>query len=239
MLEFNIITLFPKLFDPFLANLPLSRATGEGLVKVNVINLRDFAINKRGTVDGKPYGGGVGMLLRIEPIYQALASIYPDLYPNNNEELIDIRKLAKSVKKEAVQKKISVIALDPSGKVFTQKKAQELSCKKSVTFICGRYEGLDERIKTNLATEVISVGKYVLSGGELPALTIMESVTRLIPGVLEKEDATKIESFAQGKATEFPQYTKPRDFKGAEVPSVLLSGDHEKIKAWREENLRD
>jgi len=228
VIEFSIITLFPKLFVPFFSSPPLSKAIREGLVKANVIYLRDFAINKRGTVDGKPYGGGVGMLLRIEPVYQALSGIHPDLYPKDSNNLAKIGKIAK--------KDISIIALDPSGKVFTQKKAQELSCKRNITFICGRYEGMDERIKTNLATEVISVGKYVLSGGELPALTIMESITRLIPGVLEKEEATKIESFAQGRKKEFPQYTKPRNFKGAKVPSVLLSGNHEKIKAWRNFN---
>jgi tRNA (guanine37-N1)-methyltransferase len=216
MTTFNIVTLFPELFEPFLRILPLSRAIDKKLIQVNLIQLRDFAIDERGTVDDKPYGGGVGMLLRIEPVWSALENIHG------------------SIEKAHKQKNTSIIALAPSGEKFTQQKAQELTKKETITFICGRYEGMDERIKTHLATEVISIGNYVLSGGELPALSIMETVTRLIPGVLEKEEAVEIESFAKGEdLVEFPQYTRPEEYKGLKVPEILLSGNHEKIKEWR------
>lgn len=216
MITFNIVTLFPELFEPFLHVLPLSRAIDKGLIQVNLIQLRDFAIDERGTVDDKPYGGGVGMLLRIEPVWSALESIHG------------------SIEKVHEQKNTSIIALAPSGEKFTQQKAQKLAKKEIITFICGRYEGMDERIKTYLATEVISIGDYVLSGGELPALTIIEAITRLIPGVLEKAEAVEIESFSKEEdLVEFPQYTRPEEYKGLKVPEILLSGNHEKINEWR------
>ncbi|HDQ88604.1 MAG TPA: tRNA (guanosine(37)-N1)-methyltransferase TrmD [candidate division WWE3 bacterium] len=225
MIIFNVITLFPELFDAFLQHLPFSRAIEKGIIQINLIQLRDFAIDERGTVDGRPFGGGVGMLLRIEPVYKALESVHNSV---------------GTVKKE---EKTSIIALAPSGKKFTQEKSQQLTKKEVITLICGRYEGMDERIKTHLATEVISVGDYVLSGGELPALTIMETVTRLLPGVLEKEEAIAIESFSrelgngghrESGSVEFPQYTRPKEFKGLKVPEVLLSGNHGEILKWRE-----
>jgi len=218
MITFNIITLFPELFDPFLKVLPLKRALEKEIIRLNLIQLRDFAINKRGTVDSKPYGGGVGMILRVEPVYYALESIYT------------------SIENAKQNEKNSIIALAPSGKLFTQQKAEQLTKKENITLICGRYEGMDERIKKHLATEVISTGEYVLSGGELPALTIMETVTRLLPGVLNKEEATRVESFSEEKKKEFAQYTRPKIFLNMEVPEVLLGGDHSKVESWRQES---
>ena len=222
MITFNIITLFPELFEPFLNTLPLKRGVGKGVLKVNLIELRDFAIDKRGTVDGKPYGGGVGMLLRIEPIWKAIEYIY-----------------GTSVEKAQKNKGNSVVALSPSGKKFTQKTAIRLARKSNITLICGRYEGMDARITDHLVTDVISMGDFVLSGGELPALAIMESVVRLLPGILEKEEATSLDSFMPkiGGKKEYPQYTRPEEYRGLEVPDVLLSGDHEKIGEWRENTI--
>ena len=209
MLTFDIITLFPELFSAHLNTLPLKRALEKNLLKVNLHNLRDFAIDKRGTVDDKPYGGGVGMILMIEPIYKALESI-------------------------SKTKNHKIVLLAPSGKKYTQKTALEFSKCEQIILICGRYEGVDARVES-LTTDVISIGDYVLSGGELPALAIMESTVRLIPNVLEKEQAVKLESFSDG-FLEHPQYTRPEDFKGVKVPEVLLSGDHKRISDWKKKN---
>jgi len=205
MLKFNVITLFPNLFEEHLNNLPFKKAITKKLIAINLVNLRDFALNSYGTVDDKPYGGGTGMILMIEPIYKALEGLK---HP---------------------------ILLSPTGIKYNQKKAGELSKLSEITLICGRYEGVDARVKDNLVTEVISIGNYILSGGELAALAIMESVTRLIPGVLEKQEAFEDESFSNGHL-EYPQYTRPEVFKKMEVPKVLLSGNHKEIEQWKKKN---
>lgn len=207
MLKFNLITLFPQLIEPHLKELPFKKALEKELIDVNLINLRNYALDKYGTVDDKPYGGGVGMLLRIEPIHQALKEI-------SNKE--------------------TIILLSPKGKKFTQKTARELAKKSNITFISGRYEGIDARVE-EYVTDIISIGDYVLSGGELPSLVIMESITRLLPGVLEKGDAPEIESF-ENNTLEYPQYTRPEEYEGKKVPEVLLSGHHAEIEKWRKEN---
>jgi len=218
MIKFNILTLFPELIQPYLEHLPLKRAVEKKCAEYELWNLRKYAIDKRGTVDDKPYGGGVGMLLMVEPIYTALSSIH-----NEPPE--------QTVKKGGTR----IILLSPRGKKYTQKYAEELSKEQNLTIICGRYEGVDARVEENYVTDVISVGDYVLSGGEIPALIILESVTRLLPGVLEKEEAISIESFSNG-AIEFPQYTRPEEFKGKKVPDVLLSGNHKEIEKWKKEH---
>ena len=207
MLEINIITLFPKLFEEFKNVLPFNRALKNNLIKLNIINLKDFALDERGTVDDKPYGGGTGMILRPEPLFKALGSI------SNKED---------------------VIALTPKGQTFNQLLAQELSQKKSITFICGRYEGIDQRIIDNLTTKEISVGNFVCAGGEAPAITILESVVRLLPGILE-EEVTQKESFSED-TLEHPQYTRPEEFNGWKVPDVLVSGNHKEIENWKKQN---
>jgi tRNA (guanine37-N1)-methyltransferase len=209
MLKFNIITLFPQLIQPHLEELPFKKAIEKELIAVNTVNLRNYAIDRHGTVDDKTYGGGTGMLLRIEPIHQALSEI-----PN----------------------KQIIILLSPKGEKFTQEKAKELAKKENITFISGRYEGVDARVE-DYVTEIISIGDYVLSGGELPLLVIMESITRLLPGVLEKEDAASIESF-EGNTLEYPQYTRPEEYDGKKVPEILLSGHHAEIEKWRKENSK-
>jgi tRNA (guanine37-N1)-methyltransferase len=219
MLTFDVITLVPQLFTAHLENLPFKRAVLNKIAKYNLVNLRDFALDSYGTVDDKTYGGGVGMILMIEPIMKALTKIY------GTEE--DFPKKATKTRK--------IVVLSPRGKTFTQETARELAGCEQVTLICGRYEGIDARIEEHIATDVISLGNFVLSGGELPALAIMESVTRLLPGVLEKKEASELESFSDetGKL-EYPQYTHPEDYKGMKVPEILLSGDHGKIKKWRD-----
>lgn len=209
MLEINIITLFPNLFEEFKNVLPFNRALKNNLIKLNIINLKDFALDERGTVDDKPYGGGTGMILRPEPLFKALESI------NGKQE---------------------VIALTPKGKTFNQKIAQELSQKNSLTFICGRYEGIDQRIIDNLTTQEISIGNFVCAGGEAPAITILESIVRLIPGILE-EEVTQKESFSD-ETLEHPQYTRPEVFNNWRVPEVLISGNHKEIENWKIQNSK-
>ncbi|MBI3887703.1 tRNA (guanosine(37)-N1)-methyltransferase TrmD [Candidatus Microgenomates bacterium] len=204
-MTFDIITLFPEMFTgPFDYSI-IKRAKDKKLIEVNLHDLRNWAIDDRGSVDDKPYGGGVGMVLKVEPIYKALQTI-------------------KSTK---------VVLLDARGETFTQKRAAEYSKLDQITFICGHYEGVDERVKENLVDETISIGNYVLTGGEIPTIAIIDAVTRLIPNVLEKPEATQIESFSEGENLEFPQYTRPEEFNGWKVPEILLSGNHLEIKKWR------
>lgn len=210
MLEINIITLFPKLFEEFKNVLPFNRAIKNNLIKLNIINLRDFALDERGTVDDKPYGGGTGMVLRPEPLFNALKSI------SNKQE---------------------VIALTPKGEVFNQKLAQEFSQKDSITIICGRYEGIDQRIIDNFTTKEISLGSFVCSGGEAPAITILEAIVRLLPGILEEEVISK-ESHSEMNF-EHPQYTRPEEFMDLKVPEVLLSGNHAEIEKWKQINSKN
>lgn len=215
-MTFDIITLFPNMFTgPFDQSI-IKRATDKRLVEIKYHDLRKWAIDERGSVDDRPYGGGVGMVMRVEPIFKAL----------------------EEVKNESLKSKI--IITDPRGTKFTQAKAREFSHLDQLIIICGHYEGVDERVRQHLADESISIGGYVLTGGELPAMVIVDSVTRLLPGVLEKPEATQIESFADTTNSttssfvlEYPQYTRPEEFNGWKVPEVLLSGNHKEIELWR------
>lgn len=210
-MRIDILTLFPSMFKgPFDESI-LKRAQEKGLVEVKIHNLREWAKDKHKTVDERPYGGGTGMILMVEPIYQAL----------------------QELKAEAKRQKTKVILLSPQGKVFNQRKAQELAELDRLIFISGHYEGVDERVREHLVDEEISIGDYVLTGGELPVMVLVDSIVRLIPGVLEKPEATKFESFNQG-LLEYPQYTRPENFRGLKVPKILLSGNHKKIEEWRE-----
>lgn len=204
---FDILTIFPDIFLSYLRYGVLGKAIDKDLIKVRVINIREFALGKHKNTDDRPYGGGEGMVMKPEPIYLALESI-----ERERESL--------------------VILLSPQGDRFDQVMALELSHYDQLIFICGRYEGIDERIRILCADKEISIGDYVLSGGELAALVIMDAVSRLVPGVLGGERSSAEESFSDG-LLEYPQYTRPRVFQGIEVPSVLLSGDHEQIRRWR------
>ncbi|KKS07173.1 MAG: tRNA (guanine-N(1)-)-methyltransferase [candidate division WWE3 bacterium GW2011_GWE1_41_27] len=221
MIRFNVLTLFPELIQPHLEFLPFKRAVEKNAAEYKLWNLRDYALDKRGTVDDKPFGGGTGMLLMPQPIYDALN----DIHGESPED---------TIKKGGTR----VILLSPRGKKYNQKYAEELTKAREVTLICGRYEGVDARVEENYVTDIISIGDYVLSGGEVPALTILESVTRLLPQVIEKEDAVTNESFSNG-SLEYPQYTRPEIFKGKKVPDVLLSGNHKEIEKWKKDNSPD
>jgi tRNA (guanine37-N1)-methyltransferase len=211
-MKIDIITLFPKMFaGPFDESI-VSRAKRDGQIEIAVHDLRKWGQDERKTVDGRPYGGGVGMILLIEPIAKAL--------------------------KELKTKDTKVILLSPRGVTFNQAKARDLSNEKHLILIAGHYEGLDERITEHLIDEEISVGDYVLTGGEIPAMIVVDAITRLLPGVLKKETATEIESFSEENLLEYPQYTRPEDFEGWKVPEVLLSGNHAEIDKWRKEEAK-
>jgi tRNA (guanine37-N1)-methyltransferase len=242
-MKIDIITLFQNMFDGPFAESIVHRAQEKGLVEIKIHNLRNWAVDERGTVDDRPFGGGPGMVLKPEPIFSAV------------EEIVGTRQqaLGNSQKKEikasaySLVPSASVILLTPQGQPFNQQTARRLSKFENLILICGHYEGVDERVREHLTDEEISIGDYVLTGGELPAMVLTDAVVRLIPGVLEKEEATKSESFSAltrpGLASarpglanlEFPQYTRPENFRGFKVPKVLLSGNHQEIEKWRKE----
>jgi len=228
-MKIDILTLFPEMFKgPFDESI-LRRAQDKSLVEIKIHNLRDWAGDKRKTVDDRPYGGGVGMVMRVDVIDQALKEIKSQSSIINHKQSLLLRN------------KSSIILLSPRGKVFSQKMAQELSKLDHLILICGHYEGVDERVSEHLVDEEISIGDYVLTGGEIPAMVVIDTVVRLIPGVLEKSEATESESFSPLEtgnskletALEYPQYTRPENFKGLKVPEILLSGDHKEIEVWR------
>lgn len=210
-MNFIVLTLFPEMIMDGLNHSMIKRGMDEGIISINPINIRDYSGNKHNRVDDYPYGGGAGMLLRPQPVYMAYNSINAD-----------------------VRKNARVIYLSPQGKPFNQAKAEELSKEENIVFLCGHYEGIDQRVIDEIVTEEISLGDYILTGGELATMVIIDAVSRLVTGVLGKEESFLDESFSDNKL-EYPQYTRPPEFLGKKVPDVLLSGHHENIRKWREE----
>ncbi|NWG08274.1 MAG: tRNA (guanosine(37)-N1)-methyltransferase TrmD [Chloroflexi bacterium] len=215
-MQFEVFTLLPEVFPPYLESSILQRARQRGLIDVRVHNIRDYAHDKHHTTDDTPYGGGGGMVMKPEPVFEAVETVLG---------------LAATHPQPTA---IPVILLTPQGRVFTQRVAEELSRHKRIALLCGRYEGVDERIREHLVTDEISVGDYVLTGGELPALTIIDAVSRLIPGVLGDPTGAEDDSHSMG-LLEYPHYTKPPDFRGWKIPDVLASGNHARIDEWRRE----
>lgn len=212
MRKMQVITLFPEMFTGVFENSMMWKAQKDGIVELSTVNLREYGLGPRRTVDDTPYGGGDGMLLKPEPLFAAVEAA------------------------KANDPAAKVLLMTPRGRRWKQAVAQEYADSgNGYIFICGRYEGYDERI-VSLVDEQVSLGDYVLTGGELPAMTMIDSVVRLIPGVLGGESSAVIESFSDGETLEFPQYTRPEEFRGMKVPEVLLSGNHGAIAAWREAN---
>lgn len=212
MIKIQVITLFPEMFEGVLNSSMMWKAQDKKAVEFRLVNLRNFGLGPRKRVDDTPYGGGDGMLLMAEPLFSAVEDA------------------------KEYDPKAKVVLMTPRGQRWVQATAQKWADSNSgYIFICGRYEGVDERILT-LVNEQVSVGDYILTGGELPAMTIIDSIVRLIPGVLGGENSTAIESFSDGETLEFPQYTRPEVFNGLEVPKVLISGNHAEIAKWRAEN---
>jgi len=209
-MRFDVFTLLPAVFPPYLESSILQRARQRGLIDVHVHNIRDWTHDRHHVTDDEPYGGGGGMVMKAEPVFEAVESVLgaPPACP--------------------------LILLTPQGRVFDQRVAQELARQERIGLICGRYEGVDERIREHLVSDEISIGDYVLTGGELPALILIDALTRLIPGVLGDPDGAADDSHAAG-LLEYPHYTRPSEFRGWKVPDILLSGDHAKIAKWRRE----
>ena len=211
-MRIDVLTIFPKMFDSVLGESIIKRARGKGVVEINIIDLRLFSTDKHRKVDDKPFGGGPGMVMNAEPFFEAVNYI---------------RKKTKDSRL-----KTRTILLSPKGRRFNHGLAKKLSKYEHMVLLCGHYEGIDERVTSHLADEELSIGDFVLTGGELPAMVIIDSVVRLLPGALGDDDSSKNESFSEN-LLEHPHYTRPADYKGMKVPDVLLSGDHEKIKEWR------
>ena len=210
-MNFHVLTLFPEMIEQGMHTSIIGRAIAGGYLSIDAINIRDYAFNKHQKVDDYPYGGGAGMLMQAEPVYLAY---------------------------ESVQKKLGyrprVVYLTPQGEVFHQTMAKELAKEKDLVFLCGHYEGIDERVLDEIVTDYVSIGDYVLTGGELPAMVMMDSISRMVPGVLSNQESEETESFAEN-LLEYPQYSRPEEWHGQKVPPVLLSGHHANIEAWRRE----
>ncbi|ACT02113.1 tRNA (guanine-N1)-methyltransferase [Paenibacillus sp. JDR-2] len=213
MMRIDVLTLFPEMFDGVFGASILGKAKDKGIVSLEAINFREYSNNKHNTVDDYPYGGGGGMVLKPEPVFAAV------------EDLM--------AKKESAARP-RVILMCPQGESFTQKKAEELAKEEHLVLICGHYEGYDERIREYLVTDELSIGDYVLTGGEIPAMTVIDSVVRLLPGVLGNETSAVTDSYSTG-LLEYPHYTRPPVFRDWAVPDVLVSGNHAKIDTWRRE----
>ena len=208
-MNFHVLTLFPEMIEQGMHTSIIGRAIAGGYLSIDAINIRDYAFNKHQKVDDYPYGGGAGMLMQAEPVYLAY---------------------------ESIQKKLGyrprVVYLTPQGEVFHQTMAKELAKEKDLVFLCGHYEGIDERVLDEIVTDYVSIGDYVLTGGELPAMVMMDSISRMVPGVLSNQESGETESFAEN-LLEYPQYSRPEEWHGQKVPPVLLSGHHANIEAWR------
>ena len=215
-MQFEVFTLLPEVFPPYLDSSILQRARMRGLIDVRVHNIRDYTHDKHHTTDDTPYGGGGGMVMKPEPVFEAVESVL-----GQSDDLLR-------------DQPVPVILLTPQGRVFTQRVAEELSRYERIVLLCGRYEGVDERIREHLVTDEISIGDYVLTGGELPALLIIDAVARLLPGVLGDPTGAEDDSHSMG-LLEYPHYTKPPEFRGWNVPEVLASGNHARIEQWRRE----
>lgn len=209
MMKFHILTLFPEMVQQGLATSILGRAAEKNLISIDAVNIRDYTQDKHGKVDDYTYGGGAGMLMQAQPVYDAYRVVAGD-------------------------RKVRCVYLTPQGAPFTQKKARELSGEEELVLLCGHYEGIDERVLEEIVTDYVSIGDYVLTGGELPAMVMMDSISRMVPGVLSNQESGETESFA-GNLLEYPQYSRPEEWHGKKVPEVLMSGHHANIEKWRRE----
>lgn len=210
-MQFYIMTLFPEMVMQGLSTSIIGRAVNKGLLSIEAVNIRDYAFNKHSSVDDYPYGGGAGMLMQAEPVYQCYRAL-----------------------EEKMNKKPRVVYLSPQGKTFNQTMAEEFAQEEELVFLCGHYEGIDERVLEEIVTDYVSIGDYVLTGGELPAMIMVDAISRLVPGVLHNDVSAEFESF-QDNLLEYPQYSRPEMWHDKKVPEVLMSGHHANIEKWRRE----
>ena len=211
-MDFHILTIFPDMVSRGLDTSILARAALSGLISINAVDIRDYTLDKHGKVDDYPYGGGAGMVMQAQPVYDAFLA----------------------VKKQCRSSSPRVIYVTPQGSVFNQSKAEELSKEEELIFLCGHYEGIDERVLEEIVTDNISIGDYVLTGGELPAMVMIDAISRLLPGVLNNDVSAEFESFYDN-LLEYPQYSRPEEWNGRKVPEILLSGHHANVEKWRRE----
>ncbi len=240
-MNFHILTLFPEMVLNGLNTSIIGRAVNSGLLSIEAVNIRDYAFNKHQSVDDYPYGGGAGMLMQAEPVYLAWEAVEEKIkarreLPTENEaalaEQAKIPEQSKAAENEG--KRTRVVYLSPQGNVFNQKMAEELAQEEDLILLCGHYEGIDERVLEEIVTDYVSIGDYVLTGGELPAMVMVDAISRLVPGVLHNNVSAEFESF-QDNLLEYPQYSRPEEWHGKKVPPVLLSGHHANIEKWRRE----
>ena len=211
MMHYHVLTLFPEMIEQGLHTSIIGRAIAAGTITLSAVNIRDYAGNRYGKVDDYPYGGGAGMVMQAEPVYQACQAVA-----------------------EKIGRKPRVIYLTPQGQTFSQAMVEDFAKEEDLVFLCGHYEGIDERVLEEVVTDYVSIGDYVLTGGELPAMVMMDSISRMVPGVLSNQESGETESFSGG-LLEYPQYSRPEEWHGRKVPPVLLSGHHANIDAWRRE----
>lgn len=246
-MNFHILTLFPEMVENGLKTSIIGRAVAGGLLSIEAINIRDFAFNKHQSVDDYPYGGGAGMLMQAEPVYLAYKDIEERIQKRIQNAKMQNAETEEQDAEVKVQnagiqdaetvspdKKLRVVYLSPQGKTFDQKMAEELAEEEDLVLLCGHYEGIDERVLEEIVTDYVSIGDYVLTGGELPAMVMVDTISRLVPGVLHNDVSAEFESF-QDNLLEYPQYSRPEEWHGKKVPPVLLSGHHANIEKWRRE----
>ena len=219
-MNYHILTLFPEMVTQGLSESILGRAAKKGLLSVNAVNIRDYTADRHKKVDDYPYGGGAGMLMQAQPVYDAWKAACEEIRSRQPEELRD--------------RPVRTVYVTPQGAVFNQQMAKEFAKEEDLIFLCGHYEGIDERVLEETVTDYVSIGDYVLTGGELPAMVMVDAISRMVPGVLTNEESGSTESL-EGGLLEYPQYSRPASWNGKEVPEVLLSGDHKKVEAWRHE----
>lgn len=246
MMNFHILTLFPEMVMSGLNTSIIGRAAARGLLSIEAVNIRDYAFNKHQSVDDYPYGGGAGMLMQAEPVYLAYKAVEEQILarkaqaeltgesPEQTERIEETVSAVQTeeVKEEAEKKKLRVVYLSPQGDTFSQEMAEELAKEEDLILLCGHYEGIDERVLEEIVTDYVSIGDYVLTGGELPAMVMVDTISRLVPGVLHNNVSAEFESF-QDHLLEYPQYSRPEEWHGKKVPEVLLSGHHANIEKWR------
>lgn len=245
-MNFHILTLFPEMIEQGLNTSITGRAISNGLLSIEAVNIRDYAFNKHQSVDDYPYGGGAGMLMQAEPVYLAyeavrkkIAERKPAEAETETEEPAEAEQLEEkpvtgSEEEPVKEKKLRVVYLSPQGDVFSQGMAEELAKEEDLVLLCGHYEGIDERVLEEIVTDYVSIGDYVLTGGELPAMVMVDAISRLVPGVLHNNVSAEFESF-QDTLLEYPQYSRPEEWHGKKVPPVLMSGHHANIEKWRRE----
>lgn len=246
-MNFHILTLFPEMVENGLKTSIIGRAVAGGLLSIEAVNIRDFAFNKHQSVDDYPYGGGAGMLMQAEPVYLAYKDIEERIQKRIQNAKMQNAETEEQDAEVKVQnagiqdaetvspdKKLRVVYLSPQGKTFDQKMAEELAEEEDLVLLCGHYEGIDERVLEEIVTDYVSIGDYVLTGGELPAMVMVDTISRLVPGVLHSDVSAEFESF-QDNLLEYPQYSRPEEWHGKKVPPVLLSGHHANIEKWRRE----